>query len=211
MYEPREDSYLLLDAVKRFAHGRVLDMGTGSGILAAAACGLPEVTSVTAADIDPDCVRAVQKNHPQIAVLQSDLFSSLAGTFDMSEIALRTPALFQHGASKRFPSMLKNTPPSLGCGVFDTIIFNPPYLPQDHELTDASIYGGTRGHELIERFLKDAGHFLAPKGVILLLFSSLTGKRQVERAISEAGFTGKQVMSQKLHFEELYVYTIITA
>src|SRR3989344_8545079 len=174
MYEPREDSYLLLDAVKRFAHGRVLDMGTGSGILAAAACGLPEVTSVTAADIDPDCVRADKKNHPQIAVLQSDLFSSLAGTFD-------------------------------------TIIFNPPYLPQDRELTDASIYGGTRGHELIERFLKDAGHFLAPKGVILLLFSSLTGKRQVERAISEAGFTGKQVMSQKLHFEELYVYTIITA
>ncbi|HLD07378.1 MAG TPA: NUDIX domain-containing protein [Candidatus Nanoarchaeia archaeon] len=44
--------------------------------------------------------------------------------FDMSEIALRTPAMLQLGASKRFPSMLKNTPRPKGRGVFLTSDFS---------------------------------------------------------------------------------------
>ncbi|MBI4149183.1 methyltransferase [Candidatus Woesearchaeota archaeon] len=171
MYEPREDSFLLCAAVERRAHGSVLDMGTGSGILAETARCMPRVISVTAVDIDPECVRFVHERYPQIAAVQSDLFSSVAGTFD-------------------------------------TIIFNPPYLPQDPEIVDRAIYGGKQGHELIERFLKEARHFLAPKGAILLLFSSLTGKQRVERAITESGLAGTQISSQKLHFEELYVYHI---
>ena len=37
IYEPREDTYLILEAVKKYSSGNVLDVGTGSGILALAA------------------------------------------------------------------------------------------------------------------------------------------------------------------------------
>ena len=34
IYQPQEDTYLILEQVKQFAKGKVLDMGTGTGILA---------------------------------------------------------------------------------------------------------------------------------------------------------------------------------
>lgn len=37
IYEPEEDSYLLEKYVKKLAKGKVLDLGTGSGIQALAA------------------------------------------------------------------------------------------------------------------------------------------------------------------------------
>ena len=37
-------------------------------------------------------------------------------------------------------------------GKFNTIIFNPPYLPED-EFKDKSLDGGKKGYEIIEKFL----------------------------------------------------------
>ena len=62
-------------------------------------------------------------------------------------------------------------------GTFDTIIFNPPYLPEDeHEDKESSLCttGGKEGSEILERFLNEARDHLAKKGQILLAFSSLT-------------------------------------
>ena len=50
VYEPNEDSYLLVEFVKRFAKGKVLDMGTGSGIQAMAAAESKNTDSVLAVD-----------------------------------------------------------------------------------------------------------------------------------------------------------------
>lgn len=43
---------------------------------------------------------------------------------------------------------------------FDTIIFNPPYLPQDLKVKDLTSEGGKKGYEVIERFLNEANNFL---------------------------------------------------
>ena len=52
IYEPAEDSYLLQKLVRQYAIGRVLDMGTGSGIQALTAIESPNSREVIAVDIN---------------------------------------------------------------------------------------------------------------------------------------------------------------
>ena len=74
---------------------------------------------------------------------------------------------------------------------FDTIIFNPPYLPQDKGISDITLYGGKKGHELSEEFLNTCNNHLSNKGIILLLFSNLTGKDKIDDAV-ENNCLGKE-------------------
>ncbi|MBW2972846.1 methyltransferase [Candidatus Woesearchaeota archaeon] len=92
---------------------------------------------------------------------------------------------------------------------FDTIIFNPPYLPQERKTRDIATEGGKKGHEVIEKFLLQAGDFLKIDGNILLLFSSLTDKRIIEQFLKENLFDFKMIDSIHYFFEELYVYNIL--
>jgi len=61
VYETREDSWLLGDQVKKYARGRVLDMGTGSGFLALTAARLKKVKEVLALDVNPDAIKYCKK------------------------------------------------------------------------------------------------------------------------------------------------------
>lgn len=177
VYEPQEDSFLLEKYVKKYALGRVLDLGTGSGIQAIAAAQNKLVREVIAVDINPDAVKQFQdiitKNkYKKIQVLVSDLFSNVEGKFDV-------------------------------------IIFNPPYLPQDKDIEDAALYGGKKGWELSERFFTQVSKFLAPKGKILFLFSSLTNKIKIDELISQHLLETEELVKERLpFFEELYVYLI---
>lgn len=78
IYEPREDSFLLNKYVRRFVIGKVLDMGTGSGIQAMTAS--EKTDDVLAVDANPECVAYVQKK--DVHAVQSNLFSCVEGTFD---------------------------------------------------------------------------------------------------------------------------------
>jgi len=60
-------------------------------------------------------------------------------------------------------------------GRFDWIIFNPPYLPSEGEADERSWAGGDEGDEIIDRFLSEATDHLKEEGVVLLVYSSLTG------------------------------------
>ncbi|UCD20770.1 MAG: methyltransferase [archaeon] len=79
MYKPKEDSELLRSVVKKYAKGSVLDMGTGSGIIAKEASKYSK--DVLAVDIDPECVEYVKKLG--IRAIQSDLFSNINEKFDV--------------------------------------------------------------------------------------------------------------------------------
>ncbi|MCW3992134.1 MAG: methyltransferase [Candidatus Bathyarchaeota archaeon] len=145
VYEPAEDSLLLLRHVEERVSGSILDMGTGSGVHAVAAATRPEVTRVVAVDIKPDAVEEAQRRAAEAGVsgkiefLVSDLFQGLTG------------------------------------GWFDWIVFNPPYLPSEGEADEASWSGGRTGGEVIERFLSGAAGHLKAGGGILLVCSTLTG------------------------------------
>ena len=173
-YEPGEDSHLLLKHVKELAHGRVLDMGTGSGILAVGAAEKEEVVEVIAVDVDEQQINDLRKKKiKKIKAFQGDLFLNIGGSFDV-------------------------------------IIFNPPYLPIDEEDKDAALNGGQKGYEMIERFLYQAKNYLNPKGFILMVFSSRTGKEEVDNIIKQESYEHELLDHQSMaFFEELYVYKII--
>ena len=90
---------------------------------------------------------------------------------------------------------------------FDTIIFNPPYLPAE-EPFDITLDGGENGYELIITFLEQAGKYLNKRGIILLLFSSLTNKDKVHETIKQNNFKEELLGKEKMHFEEIYVYKL---
>ncbi len=79
IYEPREDSFLLEKWVKKLACGKVLAMGSGSGILAKAA--LKNTSNVLTADINPRAITHLKSLG--INTRQSDLFKNITGRFDI--------------------------------------------------------------------------------------------------------------------------------
>ncbi len=93
-------------------------------------------------------------------------------------------------------------------GTFNLIIFNPPYLPNDADVKDIALDGGPEGYEIIEKFLKDARNHLDKKGKILLLFSSLSKKKKIDKLLKEHQYVSKEVGKQKLAYETLYVYEV---
>ena len=80
IYEPQEDSYLLAGEVGKRARGKVLDMGTGSGIQALTAEKNKGVNSVTVADVDTEVLSFVSSMH--FEVIETNLFENIYEKYD---------------------------------------------------------------------------------------------------------------------------------
>jgi predicted Ser/Thr protein kinase len=91
---------------------------------------------------------------------------------------------------------------------FDTIIFNPPYLPKDVKLKDLTVEGGKKGYEVLERFFNDVNDYLKPEGIILIVFSSLTKKDKVNEFIKNSLMEFKQLSKKHIFFEDLFAYLV---
>jgi release factor glutamine methyltransferase len=88
--------------------------------------------------------------------------------------------------------------------VFDLIVFNPPYLPNDAPV-DLQWSGGI---ELIRKFLLDARNHLAKDGKILFLISTLTSEKETIDAIEKNGYKYKILARKKVPWEELVVFEL---
>lgn len=186
VYEPQEDSFLLKEFVERYAKGVALDMGTGSGIQAREAAHSKRTAKVFAVDVDPRAI-AYAKAH---ASHKRD------GKVHRHHRKVNwiVGDLFSPFKSKKY------------LHYFDTIIFNPPYLPQDHHKRDIALEGGKRGHEVIARFLHEVNNYLKPDGIILLVFSSLTPN--VHELLTDNMLVGKELGKTHVFFEDIFVYLI---
>jgi len=98
---------------------------------------------------------------------------------------------------------------------FDTVAFNPPYLPTDPEngwddWMERALSGGESGRALIEPFLDSVGRVLAPGGVVLLLVSSLAGYGAVLEHAAGCGFDTDDpvVVEESYPFETLSVVAL---
>lgn len=180
IYEPKEDSTLLEGYVRQYAFGSVLDIGTGSGIQAIAAAHKSNVNSIIALDIQKGAIDYCKKNikNNKIKFYYSDLFE-----------------LFEK--NKKFITKK-----------FDTIIFNPPYLPDELKVKDLTIEGGKKGFEIIERFFNEVNNYLNENGIMLIVFSSLTKKSKVDDFIQNNLLEFKLLEKEHVFFEDLYVYLV---
>jgi release factor glutamine methyltransferase len=168
VYAPEEDSYLIEEAVRKYAYGKTLDIGTGTGILGIAAA--QEGCDVTFSDINDKALECARINAKENGVrgrfIESDLFKNIQGKFN-------------------------------------TVIFNPPYLPPDGRRQtpmDTATYGGMNGREIIDRFLREYLLHVEDDHVILLLESSLNGyTKDTDAMNAEIVCRGSQF------FEELVV------
>ena len=177
VYDPAEDSFLLADNLDIKQGDKVLDIGCGSGIQSLVAA--KKGAKVIAVDINPEAVKNTKIN---------------AADLDLEDlIQVRQSNLFE------------NVPET----DFDVIIFNPPYLPSGGGLNNAlskAWDGGKTGREIISDFLKEAKKHLKKGGKIFFVISSITGKEEVEKTLKEAGYKSKVIASQKMFFEELFVF-----
>ncbi len=107
-------------------------------------------------------------------------------------------------------------------GKFDTLCFNPPYLPTEREeklegKLNKAFDGGKDGRKILDRFLREFETRLKPGGVLLLLNSSvsakdgLSGNRITREKLEKKGFTVEQVASERFFFEELVVLKALKA
>ncbi|MEK6936744.1 MAG: HemK2/MTQ2 family protein methyltransferase [Nanoarchaeota archaeon] len=79
LYKPAEDSFLLQKQVRKYAKGKVLDLGTGTGIQALTA--LEKTPNVLASDINIEAVKHCKKLG--IKAIKSDLFQNIKEKFDL--------------------------------------------------------------------------------------------------------------------------------
>ena len=185
IYQPQEDSFLLQEQVKKYAKGIVLDIGTGSGIQALTAAKNKKVKKITAIDINKKSIDYCKKNIKFLNLENSKTFQiNKKITFLQSNL---------------FNKINKS---------FDTIIFNPPYLPQESENKYLALEGGKKGYEVIEKFINQVSNYLNINGIILIVFSSFTNKQKIDEIIERNLLEFQELSKQHIFFEDLYVYLI---
>ncbi len=99
-------------------------------------------------------------------------------------------------------------------GVFDAVLFNPPYLPTDpdeerDDWMERALSGGESGRAVIDPFLDSVGRVLAPGGRVYLLVSSLSGVEEVVERASENGFSTVALRDESFPFETLSILKLV--
>lgn len=89
-------------------------------------------------------------------------------------------------------------------GIFDTIIFNLPYLPVEEEgWLEKAWTGGEDGIEPLRKLLDRAADYLSEEGSVVVVTSSLMDQCALEALLSEYNY--EILRSLKLFFERLDV------
>lgn len=152
VYEPAEDSYLLLESIEIKRVMRVLEVGTGSGFIALHCA--KEGASVTATDISPVAANNArlnaERNGISIDIIQTDLTRGVSGKFDI---------------------IIFNPPYITG---EDSEILTKREKEQ--------LVGGEEGYEISIRFLEEVRGLLREGGSILLLTSSQSEGKVLDHA-----------------------------
>ena len=175
VYEPAEDSLLFAERLQINESARVLDMGTGTGILGIlAAKNASEVISV---DINPYAVRCSKRNaqangvSDKMSFVQGDLFTPLS-----------REALFN--------LILFNAP------------YLPSEPGEDQSWLGRAWAGGPTGRRVIDRFISGAPGHLKKEGEIMLMQSNLANVEETVKKFEAIGMKAKVISQLALPFFE---------
>jgi release factor glutamine methyltransferase len=175
VYEPAEDSFLFAENLNVQEGIAVLDLGTGSGILAVLAA--KKAGSVVAIDLNPFAIRCAQQNAKLncvkgiVGFLQSDLFTALE-------------------ANTKFDLILFNAP------------YLPSEESEGSTWIGRSWAGGVKGREVVDRFIAEVPSYLMPLGRVQLMQSTLTGVEETLSKFHKNGLAASVKAVQQLPFFE---------
>ena len=186
VYDPAEDTYLLLDAIDIKKKDSVLEIGTGCGIIALECARIG--ANVICTDINPFAVELVKKNY----LMNQKI---LNGNFEVRLGNLFTPIV---SGEK-----------------FDKVIFNPPYLPTRKDdlikgsgWFDLATNGGEDGLLITKRFLEGIKNYLNKNGLAYFVFSSLSNKKKLNTYLSKLNLKSEAVLSHSFNDEKLNIYCL---
>ena len=178
VYEPAEDTFLFAENLKVDSGLRVLDVGTGTGILGIIAA--KEASEVVAVDINPFAVRCAKQNaksnnvSANMIFLEGDLFAPIAET-------------------AKFDLILFNAP------------YLPSEEGEDSFWLGRAWAGGTTGRVVIDRFISQAINHLEKKGEILLMQSNLAKPEKTVEDMHNLGLETETVARLDLPFFETII------
>ena len=175
VYVPAEDSYLLADNLEIKKGQSVLEIGTGSGIVAMYASRLTDDITVT--DINFDACELARKNFAENGI---------------ENIGILWGNLFEVVENRKFDVILFNTPylPTEDDEVLDNTI-------------NYAFDGGLNGRKVIDLFLNEVGNHLNDGGIVQMIQSSLSGNDETLARLDEMGFIAEIAASEHFFFEDI--------
>jgi release factor glutamine methyltransferase len=179
VYEPAEDTFLFAENLQVNRRDRVLEIGTGTGIIATIVSR--KCRTVIATDINPLAIDCALKN-----IITNKAYN----------VELRKGDLFEPVQSEKFDLILFNTP------------YLPTSEDEKiHTEIDKAWDGGLDGRKVIDRFLEGLKDHLNPGGRVQLVQSSLSDIDKTIIRLNELGFDASVTAREKCFFEEVVVVT----
>ena len=175
VYIPAEDSYLLAENLEIKPDQSVLEIGTGSGIVAMYASRLSD--SITVTDINFDACELARKNFE---------------ANDIEGIEILFGNLFEPVENRKFDVILFNTPylPTEEGEVIDDTI-------------NYAFDGGLNGRKVIDLFLNEVKNHLNDGGIVQMIQSSLSGNEETLDRFDELGLIAEIAASEHFFFEDI--------
>ncbi|MDR2623425.1 MAG: methyltransferase [Methanobrevibacter sp.] len=179
VYEPSDDSYLLTENLMIQKGDEVLEIGTGSGIVAIKASSLAK--SVIATDINYDALKLAEKN---IRINK------------IENIKLSFGNLFEPVQNKKFDLILFN-PPYLPTDKNDIL----------EDSLNYAFDGGIDGMKIIDPFLNQVKSHLKFGGKVQMIQSSLSNIQETINKLEKEGFEVEVTAKERFFFEEIVLIT----
>jgi release factor glutamine methyltransferase len=189
LYLPSDDSILLADCLKEYRGDTALDVGLGSGIIAETLCRNFEY--VVGSDIVFDTLESLKEL--AFRYLKTDNKSSKhCNGFDL--VCTDVATAFRNN-------------------IFDLVVSNPPYLPDDSgyegkRINDRTIYGGATGIELTLWIVRTCIPSLRREGSLVIIVSSLSNLSQLHQLTYQLDLNMRKKAEKKLFFETISVIEI---
>ena len=167
---PRQDTECLVEEVLKYCDGAdVLDLCTGSGCIGISLAKLGHCKSVTLTDISVEALatakKNAQKNEVTVQIVESDLFRSLQGTFDV----------------------IVSNPPYIRSGEI------PKLMPEVREYEPLQALDGSEdGLSFYKSIIQEISTFLTSGGRVFFEIGAEQGEA-VSQLMHEAGFRNVEV------------------
>ncbi len=202
VYEPAEDSFLLLDVFELKSERIFLQQQ-----LEKISPALPIITEVgTGSGI----VTSFLHNN----IIKSGLFLTTDVNPHACSASLKTSS--ENNGTKYIDSIQNDLTTSIRPGLIDMLIFNPPYVPDekvpslecknDYDWLDLALLGGVDGMEVTNQLLHDLEFILSESGVAYILFCARNKPEIVADIMRIKGWNAKCVITRKAGWEVLSIY-----